>query len=103
MVVAFLLYGLLQGVLAAFTRSEEHTSELQSQFHLVCRLVLEKKNMWQMVLGSRPGATNLRWSPVASLVPLRTFMLLSLSTSRVRARRACAASRWGRCVGPSGC
>src|SRR5689334_23567340 len=26
------------------TRSEEHTSELQSQFHLVCRLLLEKKN-----------------------------------------------------------
>src|SRR5689334_23693141 len=25
-------------------RSEEHTSELQSQFHLVCRLLLEKQN-----------------------------------------------------------
>src|SRR5689334_24770391 len=24
-------------------RSEEHTSELQSQFHLVCRFLLEKK------------------------------------------------------------
>src|SRR5689334_23765371 len=30
-----------QGKSAA--RSEEHTSELQSQFHLVCRLLLEKK------------------------------------------------------------
>src|SRR5689334_24014734 len=28
-----------------FERSEEHTSELQSQFHLVCRLLLEKKNV----------------------------------------------------------
>src|SRR6267143_6893119 len=28
---------------AAINRSEEHTSELQSQFHLVCRLLLEKK------------------------------------------------------------
>src|SRR5689334_23440108 len=28
---------------ASFVRSEEHTSELQSQFHLVCRLLLEKK------------------------------------------------------------
>src|SRR5689334_23865102 len=28
-------------------RSEEHTSELQSQFHLVCRLLLEKKNIMQ--------------------------------------------------------
>src|SRR5689334_24731032 len=27
----------------ATRRSEEHTSELQSQFHLVCRLLLEKK------------------------------------------------------------
>src|SRR5438309_4365656 len=29
---------------ALAARSEEHTSELQSQFHLVCRLLLEKKN-----------------------------------------------------------
>src|SRR5690348_11903387 len=27
-----------------FRRSEEHTSELQSPVHLVCRLLLEKKN-----------------------------------------------------------
>src|SRR5205809_6251369 len=26
-------------------RSEEHTSELQSRLHLVCRLLLEKKNL----------------------------------------------------------
>src|SRR5690625_3569332 len=29
---------------ASFRRSEEHTSELQSRGHLVCRLLLEKKN-----------------------------------------------------------
>src|SRR5437660_8646215 len=31
------------------TRSEEHTSELQSRGHLVCRLLLEKKkiNRWR--------------------------------------------------------
>src|SRR5712675_3764312 len=28
---------------AATARSEEHTSELQSRLHLVCRLLLEKK------------------------------------------------------------
>src|SRR2546430_6922846 len=28
-------------------RSEEHTSELQSQSNLVCRLLLEKKNNWR--------------------------------------------------------
>src|SRR3989475_7800121 len=30
-------------VLGLWTRSEEHTSELQSQSNLVCRLLLEKK------------------------------------------------------------
>src|SRR2546429_6187254 len=29
--------------IATPTRSEEHTSELQSRLHLVCRLLLEKK------------------------------------------------------------
>src|SRR5690625_6840803 len=29
---------------AVVVRSEEHTSELQSRGHLVCRLLLEKKN-----------------------------------------------------------
>src|SRR5690625_5760710 len=28
-----------------YSRSEEHTSELQSRGHLVCRLLLEKKNV----------------------------------------------------------
>src|SRR2546430_9320761 len=31
-------------VTRVFLRSEEHTSELQSQSNLVCRLLLEKKN-----------------------------------------------------------
>src|SRR5688572_31090909 len=31
-------------------RSEEHTSELQSQSNLVCRLLLEKKNKQQIVM-----------------------------------------------------
>src|SRR2546429_3633712 len=31
--------------LGIFTRSEEHTSELQSRLHLVCRLLLEKKKI----------------------------------------------------------
>src|SRR5687768_10306567 len=30
-------------------RSEEHTSELQSRLHLVCRLLLEKKNDWPFI------------------------------------------------------
>src|SRR2546429_6742695 len=31
-------------------RSEEHTSELQSRLHLVCRLLLEKKNTLSIYL-----------------------------------------------------
>src|SRR5205809_4503444 len=33
----------LPGSLPNYLRSEEHTSELQSRLHLVCRLLLEKK------------------------------------------------------------
>src|SRR3712207_7918070 len=35
----------LDGVDAVAARSEEHTSELQSRQYLVCRLLLEKKNV----------------------------------------------------------
>src|SRR2546429_3403514 len=39
--------------LAHMLRSEEHTSELQSRLHLVCRLLLEKKknNLTQLTRG----------------------------------------------------
>src|SRR5258708_21613285 len=35
--------------LLALARSEEHTSELQSPDHLVCRLLLEKKKNYQAI------------------------------------------------------
>src|SRR5688572_32710906 len=38
-------------------RSEEHTSELQSQSNLVCRLLLEKKKITPL---TTPAATNLQ-------------------------------------------
>src|SRR5258708_16034278 len=45
-----------------YNRSEEHTSELQSPDHLVCRLLLEKKNKLgptrAVHVDSRDGATN---------------------------------------------
>src|SRR5689334_23781717 len=40
-------------ILDGLPRSEEHTSELQSQFHLVCRLLLEKKKKLNL-----PAETN---------------------------------------------
>src|SRR5258708_22564137 len=45
-------------------RSEEHTSELQSPDHLVCRLLLEKKKKHQ-------GAFTKRTIPTTSLVAVR--------------------------------
>src|SRR5439155_22664463 len=35
--------GVAYDVVGVYDRSEEHTSELQSRGHLVCRLLLEKK------------------------------------------------------------
>src|SRR2546429_6844553 len=35
---------------AGLCRSEEHTSELQSRLHLVCRLLLEKKKQREHVM-----------------------------------------------------
>src|SRR3712207_8334901 len=35
----------VNGIKTIFKRSEEHTSELQSRQYLVCRLLLEKKNI----------------------------------------------------------
>src|SRR5438309_2821358 len=43
--------GQMPGLLGPWSqRSEEHTSELQSQFHLVCRLLLEKKNYYDATI-----------------------------------------------------
>src|SRR5258708_8529728 len=39
------------------SRSEEHTSELQSPDHLVCRLLLEKKKKHQKTLSPQPSLT----------------------------------------------
>src|SRR2546429_5980901 len=41
----------------AVARSEEHTSELQSRLHLVCRLLLEKKNHSEPYRPSNPIST----------------------------------------------
>src|SRR2546422_2811802 len=47
-----------QGPASLEPRSEEHTSELQSRLHLVCRLLLEKKNK-QLRLTGIPFLTQL--------------------------------------------
>src|SRR5258705_10189753 len=47
-VIAFAEHGPFQVSLVIEDRSEEHTSELQSLRHLVCRLLLEKKKNWAL-------------------------------------------------------
>src|SRR5437870_7766019 len=51
------LEGLALLALAA-ARSEEHTSELQSRGHLVCRLVLEKKKKKNQIQHNQPTTNN---------------------------------------------
>src|SRR5947208_12451089 len=43
MLVLLIIFMIVTPLIAAGFRSEEHTSELQSPDHLVCRLLLEKK------------------------------------------------------------
>src|SRR5256885_4014945 len=54
----------------AYTRSEEHTSELQSPCNLVCRLLLEKKNKTTPTAGSERSTPTLLapslWPPSCS-------------------------------------
>src|SRR2546430_6768974 len=45
----------LTSPVSAITRSEEHTSELQSQSNLVCRLLLEKKKKYPHPPPARPS------------------------------------------------
>src|SRR5438309_6044013 len=48
-----------EGPRPRLVRSEEHTSELQSQFHLVCRLLLEKKKKKKKSRNKKSRKTNI--------------------------------------------
>src|SRR5256886_12263631 len=64
-------------------RSEEHTSELQSQSNLVCRLLLEKKKHSNLSPSiASPGAGDLACLIVRRLVLLRLWsaILIALRT-----------------------
>src|SRR2546425_8143510 len=54
------------------SRSEEHTSELQSLAYLVCRLLLEKKKHWRDAVSTNPRCyrtDSFRVSPVSCNPP----------------------------------
>src|SRR2546429_1697500 len=50
--------------LALVERSEEHTSELQSRLHLVCRLLLEKKKKEPCISIRTPRARSSSDAPI---------------------------------------
>src|SRR3989304_1107219 len=60
-------------------RSEEHTSELQSRLHLVCRLLLEK-NYRRKICPRRGGLTHARYAPerLAAAMPRRVGVVAAL-------------------------
>src|SRR2546429_4016427 len=62
-------YNALSLSLDLHSRSEEHTSELQSRLHLVCRLLLEKKKTIHNLLRRIPHHHN---SHVPSLCCMHT-------------------------------
>src|SRR2546430_5730155 len=53
-------------VVVAAARSEEHTSELQSQSNLVCRLLLEKKKKSEITQSPLPSRCCTRMTPSCS-------------------------------------
>src|SRR5256886_4441602 len=58
------------------TRSEEHTSELQSQSNLVCRLLLEKKKVFL-------GKETRFYDPIASIHGSERLSRLSTYTTNI--------------------
>src|SRR2546429_7356299 len=49
------------------SRSEEHTSELQSRLHLVCRLLLEKKKKYSNLCCNRCSSHSITVAPSRAL------------------------------------
>src|SRR2546429_245140 len=68
----------------AALRSEEHTSELQSRLHLVCRLLLEKKKNYSLSLLF--FFLMIRPPPSSPLFPSRRSSDLLLAPRRILSR-----------------
>src|SRR3989475_2005455 len=62
-------------------RSEEHTSELQSQSNLVCRLLLEKK---KITYESRAEKHNTKLKPPSTLICTRPMPVNKIIPPRVK-------------------
>src|SRR6266513_2884666 len=68
------------------TRSEEHTSELQSRFEVVCRLLLEKKKQ------PEPDTSLSRWKPTKSAPSARTQSVFTIIGRACCNCRSCSTS-----------
>src|SRR6266487_326388 len=78
-----LILGLL-GVGAVAMRSEEHTSELQSPVHLVCRLLLENKNQpLGRGQGRRDGGGERDQGDVAAAAPMSSPRQTTVGSRRI--------------------
>src|SRR3954462_4179984 len=63
----------MTGVQTCALRSEEHTSELQSHDNLVCRLLLEKKNITSRSGATAPLSGQRSWSVPSEPPPPRPY------------------------------
>src|SRR2546422_59224 len=85
-----------------FTRSEEHTSELQSRLHLVCRLLLEKKKKTQTTTAEehrhqRQTRPPIEYSLHMSTITIKQPAMSCPATVRTCATPSCARNR---CTAP---
>src|SRR2546422_2307832 len=64
--------GLIEHVPYRGVRSEEHTSELQSRLHLVCRLLLEKKKKKMFKKINRQRSRETQKSTVNRVIELKS-------------------------------
>src|SRR5690348_11779429 len=55
------------------SRSEEHTSELQSPVQLVCRLLLEKKKSYSKPSVENTSILSLGWKPSVGIIFTTSF------------------------------
>src|SRR2546427_4764698 len=77
-------------VILPTTRSEEHTSELQSQSNIVCRLLLEKKNnsaLPSIERDLKASFTDLQWVIDAYALSLAALVLSAGSLADLVGRR----------------
>src|SRR6266487_2984000 len=67
-------------------RSEEHTSELQSPVHLVCRLLLEKKNSFLFFFFNDTATTEIYTLSLHDALPITSRVMTSRTKTIARRR-----------------